>query len=684
MGTRRSYADDLLDAHLPMPEDAMSRTVRVFGLELVPTQPRCLLQYRKGVYAHRLQFDVGLAGPPVDALFRDHVLTHLQASGCNVRKTDSYVSLLQNLCFTLAQAHADAVAYGVPVVVTFHKSRSAYTRQIGTSDAMPGFCVVDTLFRALDELGLAVVTPSTVDGQLSSIISTDNFLSFDQDLSPVILSRNGQVCVMSARAKVKGEKVPTGEMTKTGRRAMHTPVTKGGHQRIAMAKLVRAEQRFLQHESDKLTVANTLLSRCRLAFCDGKGRWHRYFAGNLLYRAVWNDGDTDHGGRNFCRGQNLPQRCMVPIRETLHMALEGQVMRALVEVDYKNLHIRMLYALVGDVLADDFDCYDIPSPGWPKCKAVRDFLKVLLLALPNCGNKNAAPEKNLQTAHAMARKQYRDWQGAAVENDPDGSLTRAQRAERRLPDGVTPATVIHAIVAAHRPIAEHLYTGKGLELQAVDGQIARNILYHFALKGVPVVCIHDSFMILPDYADELRALMVSEYRAQMQASYPDLYDGSAPVPELKDKKRKCLQPIPADLYESIANRTVPRNEDAVLAIAAAAPAAADSVMVEAATVKPAAFEAAAVHPAVVSHAIVVVPPAAEVLPRARLASPNPGVLQVTTSVLPAGAGRLFSRFGAFDPSLERHLASRGTTLSALIMRSVTAYTAEPPSGASDV
>ena len=62
MGARRSYADDLLAARLPMPEDAMSRTVRVFGLELVPTQPRCLLQYRKGVYAHRLQFDVGLAG----------------------------------------------------------------------------------------------------------------------------------------------------------------------------------------------------------------------------------------------------------------------------------------------------------------------------------------------------------------------------------------------------------------------------------------------------------------------------------------------------------------------------------------------------------------------------------------------------------------------------------------------
>ncbi len=551
MSYRLSFADDLVEAHLPPPEAAMTRCVRVFGIDIVPTQPHCLQRYAKDIYSRRLEFQLGFAGPPVDALFHDIVLPHLQSPGHTIRKPHAYLSLLQNILFSVALAHADSVAYGVPVVITFAKNRDASTRGVGVADSAPGYCVLSKLLQALEDLGFIKVSTSKVDGRLSSFITTDELLPFDTDLAPVILSHNGQVVVMTARTLVKGERKQTGAFTKSGKPQMRVPVTTGGHQRIAMRDLKRTEQRYLQQETAKLTVINGLTSTCRLAYCDTAGTWHRYFAGNLLLHAVFNNGDTEHGGRNYCGVQNLPQRCAMPIRETLHMALDGGVLRDLVEVDYKNLHIRMLYALVGVALADDFDCYDILIPGWSKCRAQRDFLKVLLLALPNCGSKDASAAKNLQTAHAMARKQYWDWRSEPVADDPDGSLKHARWHDRTPPDGVTPATIIDAILAAHEPIAKYLYTGKGLELQAIDGQIARNILYHFAQRGVPVICVHDSFMIWAEFVDELIALMTSQYRDQMAEAYPDEYDDSAPVPELKKKKRINLPPIPADLYAPI-------------------------------------------------------------------------------------------------------------------------------------
>ncbi len=565
MASRRSYADDLGAAQLPLPEHAMSRPVHVYGLDLIPTQPRGLLQHKKGVYKHSLQFQVGLSGEPVEALHRA-VMSHLKASGCNVRKPDDYLAVLQNLCVSFAQARCDSVAYGVPVLVTFSLHRSAYTPQVSLAESLPGQAVVKTLTTALQELGVVEVTTSRVVGQLSTIVPTPSFLPFDADLTPIILSHSGQVCVMSARTKEKGEKKLTGGTTKTGRPEMRTRVLEGGHQRVPKSKLARACQRRLERESRKLTDINSLASRCRLALCDAVG-WRAYFAGNLLLHAVWNDGDTEHGGRNYCNVQNLPARCVVPIRETLQMGMDGGELRALVEVDYKNLHIRMLYALVRHVLTDNFDCYDIEIPGWPKCPAQRDFLKVLLLALPNCGSPDKSPEENLQTAHAMARKQYGDWSRETYEwFDEGGNPSSCARRipGRGLPDGVTPAKIVDAILAAHQPIAKHLYTGKGLELQAVDGQIARDILHHFAVKGVPVICVHDSFMIWPEYEDELVALMKSEYRQQMQAAYPADYDGSDPVPEIKQKKRKDLPPIP-DLSPIVGTRLLTPDLDAMLA-----------------------------------------------------------------------------------------------------------------------
>lgn len=57
------------------------------------------------------------------------------------------------------------------------------------------------------------------------------------------------------------------------------------------------------------------------------------------------------------------------------------------------------------------------------------------------------------------------------------------------------------------PLSPYLLTGVGLKLQNTDAQIAERVLLHFAKMQVPCLCVHDSFIVMFHYQDELRKAM---------------------------------------------------------------------------------------------------------------------------------------------------------------------------------
>ena len=68
-------------------------------------------------------------------------------------------------------------------------------------------------------------------------------------------------------------------------------------------------------------------------------------------------------------------------------------------------------------------------------------------------------------------------------------------------------SVIRRIISYHRPIKQFLGSGIGLKLQNKDGRMAIDILSHFAKKGIPVLPVHDSFIIAADFGNELKKVM---------------------------------------------------------------------------------------------------------------------------------------------------------------------------------
>ena len=67
--------------------------------------------------------------------------------------------------------------------------------------------------------------------------------------------------------------------------------------------------------------------------------------------------------------------------------------------------------------------------------------------------------------------------------------------------------LLDAFIDKHPQFKGVLNTGQALRLMNIDSQIANMVLDHFTNKNIPVLCIHDSFIIQYDKEPELRRIL---------------------------------------------------------------------------------------------------------------------------------------------------------------------------------
>ena len=73
--------------------------------------------------------------------------------------------------------------------------------------------------------------------------------------------------------------------------------------------------------------------------------------------------------------------------------------------------------------------------------------------------------------------------------------------------GLTLRELSQCVFEKQHAITDAFYTGQGLRLQYIDSQWAEQIMLHFANKGVPVLPVHDSFIIAAQHQQDLVAVM---------------------------------------------------------------------------------------------------------------------------------------------------------------------------------
>ena len=441
---------------------------------------------KHGVFAH-LDQRQGVEGPFVN----DLMLLFYPEGAKQPRFPGRTRVCIQVVLSSIARALASSRAYNCPCRVKYYGSKQYYCtnaiqKATGDKSDVSGQYVVEVLGLFAD---LGWITLDKKVKNLKSSFTVNVAELPELDLYPVRIP-GGSLVNVTKRVDYKDHKG----------KACHRNVVDTRSVLPSKVPEAAAWQRALQ----KINDVNT---RFEYAFTY-QGKHYMVDPLNFEFHAVFNDRAMSLGGRCYCNAQNTPSK-EKKVRQTL--TING---KATAEIDYSNLHIRMMYNSLG--LVFEGDCYDVEIPGWevepgtPEWKLRRKLLKVMLLSMPNCGKEGGA---NRKSAVGTAVGSLAEWK----KHNPGAEM----------PEGMKVSFVLDCILASHKPIAHLFHTGMGIRMQVVDGLIARKIMTHFTRLGKPCIGIHDSFMVLSEDADLLMHRMIVEYKSAV---------GFAPKPEMKTQR----------------------------------------------------------------------------------------------------------------------------------------------------
>jgi len=206
---------------------------------------------------------------------------------------------------------------------------------------------------------------------------------------------------------------------------------------------------------------NEVRVSCRWACTTDDNRAITLSHSDLSCRRIFK-GQWHVGGRFYCDAQNLPQA----VRRTI--TINGE---PCVELDYKSMHPRLLYHLAG--IEAPADCYDIEG-------IERDRVKAIALIATSTSSRN-------QAVRAVSFH-----------------LKLSQQEAEML---------LGQFEGRHKAIVGSLYQSAWQSLQNIDSRIANNVLNELTRKAIPVLPVHDSFIVPASKAEQLRESMYEKYES---------------------------------------------------------------------------------------------------------------------------------------------------------------------------
>lgn len=185
------------------------------------------------------------------------------------------------------------------------------------------------------------------------------------------------------------------------------------------------------------------------------------------------------------------------------------------ELDYGGMHIRLLYSKAGTVPPPG-DVYDIGvSPAdaerfrltWGI--ELRAVLKLLLLIGINAKTKTATIAATMAELYTPT-----DDQGQSVQMPEDRSKEFRAVLWK----------LLDMLLERHPAIKDFIGTDQGIKLQRLDSDIADMILAEFVKRGLPIIPIHDSFLVREQDRDLLWSVMEEAWRKYVPEVEPVIED----------------------------------------------------------------------------------------------------------------------------------------------------------------
>jgi hypothetical protein len=251
----------------------------------------------------------------------------------------------------------------------------------------------------------------------------------------------------------------------------------------------------LDLNDDEMTYLLSKMRKIESEDIDDDPKHLSMFTNKTLRRVFSNSSFRLHG--RFYGGwwQNISERekqiidgkeVKVPVRYRENITINGD---NTVELDYSSFHPKMLHDLAGIEMTDD------PYVGIGDLD--RDQGKSIFNIMINSVGEDKAASRDIAIGAFM--KKYRD--------------------ERMTKEGANEA--IEAVLERHPRLKKCFFSGKGLKLMFYDSQIANNVMLRAIDEFQTVVLpVHDSFICIMEFEEELRQLMEEEYIEVMKTKVP--------------------------------------------------------------------------------------------------------------------------------------------------------------------
>ena len=230
---------------------------------------------------------------------------------------------------------------------------------------------------------------------------------------------------------------------------------------------------------------------------------------NHFVRRVFNNGSWNLGGRFYGRWW-----------QQISKELRPDIMindKPVVEIDFTAMHIALLQAQVAEKPEPDIVVVKANEP-----QQGSDFFQKFSASrlidtdgVPNADNdpytldKSIFPHKNgfdqrkavkqlvLMAINAVSRKSaFSAFRSSQATGDPLKKMKNIELSQ-----------LLDAFIEKHPELEPFLCTGKGLELMYLDSRIAESVIEQLTNKSIPVLCVHDSFIVADDQKHELLRAM---------------------------------------------------------------------------------------------------------------------------------------------------------------------------------
>lgn len=197
------------------------------------------------------------------------------------------------------------------------------------------------------------------------------------------------------------------------------------------------------------------------------------------------------------------------------------------EIDYSGLHIVLLYAKRGIDYWKEIgtDPYALSKPEFLESdEQARDYAKQLFLVTINATSEGSAFQAFRSEAPIGSRAK---------------SLTTSHLA-----------MMLDAIRKKHAPIADDLSSDAGIDLMYLDSRITEHIIDRSLCRGIPVLTIHDSYIVPFGEEDFLEAAMMEAVEAHtgianvkvnpLKTTFSDEFNWKQSVHDFSVKSQRAL------------------------------------------------------------------------------------------------------------------------------------------------